>query len=328
MSAAFEREATHARDMVALKTPTGSACSCAELTHAWFTHARSRWPHARFVGKTEDDILVSLPAVLWELRRLPTDGRPIWWGLMVWTGNGDVDHLRVGCWGGSFEDNPTVSAKGLRQTLGKERECPDGAKPLAPAPTHEIDIRSAALVREVSLCSYPNEWLQAMGQKKCPNDCAAVQGMWLTKCSSQNVTLAHATWTKVHSNSLDNGWRPFAPPSNLTLVLDMNLGDKKLREDRPGAWKRAATTLASTVTSSFPPLLFEFTPSRRAGDPTMLTPLNPAVAAMHQQACRWGGCHPSRADGYIEWPGWRHSQPWPAEETTAALFAHSVPSHI
>ena len=69
------------------------------------------------------------------------------------------------------------------------------------------------------------------GGRRCPNDCAAVQGLWLTRCVSRNVTLAHATWSKVHSNSFDAGWRPFAPAGNLTLALDMNLGDRKVGRD-------------------------------------------------------------------------------------------------
>ena len=237
--------ASPSEQSVTLQTPNDSVCSCAELTLQWFAHALEVWPSARFYGKTEDDVMISLPALRFEVSRLAPDGR-LWWGLMAWTGNGDVDHPRVGCWAGGFEDDPVLTPKGVRGTLGKERACPDGARPVAPSPTHEIDIRSGALARDMASCTYPRAWLLAMGRgRRCPNDCAAVQGHWLTRCLTRNVTLAHATWSKVHSNSLDNGWRPFAPPSNLTVVLDMNLGDKvrapsRRRTPRPTSSLRRA----------------------------------------------------------------------------------------
>ena len=120
---------------------------------------------------------------------------------------------------------------------------------LAPGPTHELDIRSAALARDLVGCSYPRQWLAGMerhasvaaaagrGRRRAVGDTCtsigapAVQALWLTRCAPPDgrVLLAHATWTKVHSNAADAGWRPFARPSNLTLALDMNLGDRKLR---------------------------------------------------------------------------------------------------
>ena len=153
-------------------------------------------------------------------------------------------------------------------------------------------------------------------ERRCPNDCAAVQGLWLTRCVNRSVTIAHATWSKVHSNAADNGWRPFAPPSNLTVVLDMNLGDKKLRalaaesgSDAP--WARAAAAMpmatsgsAYAAATAFPPLLYEYTPTRRAGSEPLMAPLNPRVAALHHTTCRWGGCHPSRGEAGLSWPAW------------------------
>jgi hypothetical protein len=204
---ALEREIAHAEDVVVLDPLVRSFCACAELTHAWFAYALKRWPAAGYLGKTEDDIYVNVPSLIFELTRLPTV-RPIWWGLFVWTGSADADAngpKAAGCWGGSFEDNPLITLKGMHQTLGKERECPEKARPLSPAPTHEIDVRATPLARALAYCEYPIKWLRfaakggAGGLEKCPNDCAGVQGAWLTKCLTRNVTLAHATWTKVHS---------------------------------------------------------------------------------------------------------------------------------
>lgn len=318
------RRLEHGDDVVSLATPDGSACGCAELLRAWFAHALVHWPAAHFIGKTEDDVTISLHALRFELTRLAAD-RMLWWGLMAWTGNGDIEHPRVGCWGGGFEDDPVLSAKGIKNTLAKERACPDGARPIAPSPTHEVDIRSVPLARAMSECTYPRRWLDAMSAsgRRCPNDCAGVQGLWLTRCvANANVTLAHATWSKVHSNSLDAGWRPFAPPSNLTIALDMNLGDKKLKalaseSSTSAPWERAAATMAVTRASAFPPLLYAYDPSRAAGEPRLLAPLNPRIAALHHGSCRWGGCHPSRSDGYVEWPAWQTSLAWPATSASA-----------
>ena len=105
-----------------LLLPTTSACVCAELTHAWFAHSLAAWPAASFIGKTEDDVFIALPALRFELGRLVGYARDaLWWGLMAWTGNGDIGHQRTGCWAGGFEDDPVLSAKGVRPTLGKER---------------------------------------------------------------------------------------------------------------------------------------------------------------------------------------------------------------
>ena len=313
-------------DLITLKTDTSFSCTCAESTRAWFAHALATWPSARFIGKAEDDIMVSLPALRFELSRLDAS-KPIWWGLMAWTGNGDEEHPRTGCWGGGFEDDPILSEKGIRGTLNKERSCPEGARPIAPSPTHEIDIRSAPLARSISACDYPTKWLTAMGGgKRCPNDCAAVQGLWLNKCVRYNVTLAHATWSKVHSNSFDNGWRPFAPPSNLSVVLDMNLGDKKLKQlaNEQGVhapWARASAVMAPSTSTAFPPLLYSYDPRRAFGSTHLLDALNPKIAALHHSTCRWGGCHPSRGDppwpAEIVWPAWKASEPWPATSKEA-----------
>ena len=174
----------YGNDLIVLQLPIGSLCTCAERTHAWFSHALARWPSAAYIGKTEVDILVGLPPLMFELSRLPLRAQPLlWWGLFVWTGSADADLPKpVGCWGGGFEDDPMLTQRGTRQTLGKERGCPEGARPLAPAPTHEMDIRSTALATSLKECSYPRKWLQwasaggAAKLRRCPNDCAAVQG--------------------------------------------------------------------------------------------------------------------------------------------------------
>ena len=173
---AIRREAASgSNDLVHLRDTSQSVCTCAELTRAWFVHALSTWPHAKFYGKTEDDVLISLPALHWELLRLPGDRRHVWWGLMAWTGNGGIEHQRVGCWGGGFEDDPALDAEA--KTLAKERACPLGAAPIAPSPTHEIDVRSSSLALAFAGCEYPRQWLAAMAtSRRCPNDCAAVQG--------------------------------------------------------------------------------------------------------------------------------------------------------
>ncbi len=320
----LDQEASHHGDVLGLQTSSVSDCACLELLHAWYKHALDAWPKARFYGKTEDDVLINLPAMRFELVRLArlASVRPLWYGLMAWTGNGDTEHLGVGCWGGMFEDDPTLSPKAVRGTLSKEHGCANGAKPIVPAPTHEIDIRSASLARllAASSCEYPRRWLDAMGDgRRCLNDCAGVQGHFLARCVKENVTLAHATWSKVHSNALDNGWRPFAAPSNLTLVLDMNLGDKKAKalatELGPRVlWQRAAAALAPVTATAFPPLLFEFDPMRQAGDAQLMAALNPRVAKLHYRTCQWGGCHPSRGEAAVEWPAWLTSAPTASKE--------------
>ena len=94
----------------------------------------------------------------------------------------------------------------------------------------------------------------------------------------------------------------------LVWALDMNLGDKKLRLDRGGAWDAAHAAMAPTAASAFPALLYEFVPRRAAGEQPLARPLNPEVAEWYAGACRWGGCHPPR-EPWVEWPSWLASAP-------------------
>ena len=136
-------------DIVVLST-NRSRCVCIALMQAWFAHATSTWPTAKFFGKTEDDIFLRADALAWELRRLPA-AVPLWYGLFLWSS--------AGCWGGQFEDDPTFSAKTRTQLLRKEHKCPPAARPLAPSASHELDVRSAPLARSLARCAAPGEWL-------------------------------------------------------------------------------------------------------------------------------------------------------------------------
>ena len=290
-------------DIVVLST-NRSRCVCIALVQAWFAHATSVWPTAKYFGKTEDDIFLRADALAWELRRLPA-AAPLWYGLFLWSS--------AGCWGGQFEDDPTFSAKARAQLLRKEQKCPPAARPLAPSASHELDVRSAPLARSLARCAAPGEWLvrQPAGRRgRCGADCSTMQGAFVTSCVHEPTLLAHATWTKVHSLAPDRGWRPFAPASNLTLALDVNLADKRLRERDPTAlWAEvdAATRSAERPATRFPPLLYAYAPDRAAGAP-LAAPRNEAVAAWHKQACPWGGCHPPRDGVELRpWPGWRES---------------------
>jgi hypothetical protein len=315
----LQRESRVHGDVVELEPPNGSVCLHAELTLAWFSHALAVWPTSLYFGKTEDDIYIATTLLLWDLQRLSAP--LLWLGLFQWSGNGDLDHPHTGCWGGAFEDDPLFSAKISSQLLSKERKCPEGAVPLTPAPSRELDIRSAALARaQLGGCDVAMRWLSQQPRRSagrraasCPNDYSAVHGLWLRRCLSTPVTLAHLTWTKVHagprlvcivrsirprrpslapaaaavaarrellavadarglpmitqvhSNAADDGWRPFASPSNLTLALDMNLGDKKIRRNTTGAWSRVHDAIQPTPSTTFPPLLYSFETTRRAG---------------------------------------------------------------
>ena len=131
-----------------LLLPTTSACVCAELTHAWFSHSLAAWPAASFIGKTEDDVFIALPALRFELGRLVGYARDaLWWGLMAWTGNGDIGHQRTGCWAGGFEDDPVLSAKGVRPTLGKERAESPSPSLLWLSPRRATHARQGAWLR-------------------------------------------------------------------------------------------------------------------------------------------------------------------------------------
>eukprot|EP00966_Prymnesium_polylepis_P078093 1810326-Prymnesium_polylepis.1 len=119
----------------------------------WFAHALAAWPAARFYGKTEDDIYVHLGLLQFELARLAAP--LLWLGLFQWSGNGEAGE-RAGCWGGAFEDDPLLGAKISQQLLGRESKCPNGAAPLTPAPSRELDVRSAGLAQTTAACSYPS----------------------------------------------------------------------------------------------------------------------------------------------------------------------------
>lgn len=253
----LDSEAERHHDMLGLTLGrNSSACVLAELTHAWFAHALRAWPSARYYAKTEDDVYVQVGLLRFDLARLSAP--LVWAGLFAWTGSGDESHY-AGCWGGSFEDDPRFSPKIERGLLSKERGCPLGAKTLKPAPTHEIDVRSRGVASALAACSYPALWLgtqprrhgggrgRARSANVCTNDYAGVQGHWLSRCADEPITLAHLTWSKVHSNAADNGWRPFAAASKCK--------DREL--ERPGPSPRrpplAPHTAAHACTSSHHP---------------------------------------------------------------------------
>ena len=114
----------------------------------------------------------------------------------------------------------------------------------------------------------------------------------------------------------------------------MNLGDKKLKKDVPGAWMRVHAAVGAAAprrvhtggapasarsacgrpagpsrSTTFPPLLYSFSPQRAAAATPLATPLNPAMAQLHYDTCRWGGCHPPRGDAAPNAPGWAQSAP-------------------
>ncbi|KAL3930434.1 MAG: hypothetical protein SGPRY_001539, partial [Prymnesium sp.] len=213
-------------DIASFRTDRGNRSTClqGELVRWWFIHALTAHPGFRYYGKSEDDIYVHLGLLRFDLARLAAPR--LWLGLFQWSGNGKGEAgVSVGCFGGAFEDDPSFSPKREEKLLGQERR--------------ELDVRSSELVSICNTCSYPSEWLRGQPRRGCTNDYSASQGLLVAKCVEKQITLAHLTWTKVHSNAADSGWRPFAPPSNLTLALDMNLADKKLRKDIPAAWRHA-----------------------------------------------------------------------------------------
>lgn len=316
-----------ASDVVRLPLPPRSTCMCAELTHAWFSHALQAWPAAKWIGKTEDHVYVQTITLQWELERLP-HANPLWLGLFYYASVGDASTPRTGCWGGQFEDDATASPKTQTALQGKESKCDKAGVPLVPSPSHELDLRTVPLARAIASCEYATEWLDrafpaaaaeaegkgARRKARCAADCAATQGHFVSRCASRiagggRLTLAHETWTKMHSLSPEQpGWRPFALPGNLTMALNMNLADHKNRDRGIEAWRAVHATLAPLRTSVLPPLLYANTAARKPGEP-FATPLNPLVASMHHTTCRWGGCHPPRGEPSPEWPGWRASAP-------------------
>ena len=299
-------------DTIVLPAANTSSCKCAATMHRWFAYALAAWPRAEWLGKTEDDVYVQLRALHWELTRLPHDPL-VWYGLMAWTGNGDAGHPRVGtagCWGGGFEDDVTLEEKTTTKLLAAESKCVSRGV-LAPSPTHELDVRGRGLAVALAACTYPQEWLAAVRRKsrRCSNDCAAVQGHWATRCVREKLKLAHATWTKVHSLAwteaawsraawskagdvdedarTSGGWRFFAPPSNLSLAIDMNLRDRLLRRDPRGAWDATHAAMSATAgVTAFPALLYEWAPWRDGGARPFARPLNPHVARWYATSCR------------------------------------------
>lgn len=143
----------------------------------------------------------------------------------------------------------------------------------------------------------------------------------MSRCADRlpggRLLLAHETWTKVHTLAPDRGWRPFAPAGNLTVVLNMNLADRRVRALGEAAWRTAHAEMGALRTSVLPPLLYQHHAARKLGE-AFATPRNPRVAAMHHTTCPWGGCHPPRGGPTPEWPGWRRSAPCQPEAVERA----------
>ena len=89
----------------------------------------------------------------------------------------------------------------------------------------------------------------------------------------------------------------------------MNLNDKKIRLDVPGAWSRADAIMSPSAATAFPPLMYAWMPRRQPASTPFAVPLNDDVAQMLYATCRWGGCRPSRGEPGPFVPGWRESAP-------------------
>ena len=73
-------------DVVLLDASEGGGVGCVDKSFAWWRHAIVAYPHAAYIGKTDDDSIVRLPALAQLLRTpLPHAPRHVYAGWVQWT---------------------------------------------------------------------------------------------------------------------------------------------------------------------------------------------------------------------------------------------------
>ena len=194
--------------------------SCVCKTVHWYRAALSLFPTATFIGKVEDDALVSERLLLRDLRwasNLPGARELQWYGKFDWavisTGVATDATSDIGGGGGRRLDNGSSrSDGGPIMRVAKGRFCGSGdnlvtrAKPpltqcgdgwdrpvVAPFAEGGLDLRSRALAELMTAC--PLAW-EAAGRDRIPGGataglgaCDGVQGYLLAQCTNRSIEL-------------------------------------------------------------------------------------------------------------------------------------------
>ena len=116
---------------------------------------------------------------------------------------------------------------------------PAGGRPLAPSAPHS-SMYGARRPRGARVRAAPANGSGASrpGGVGGAADCSTMQGAFSPRASASRRSRARDV-DQVHSLVPDRGWRRLRPPQ-LTLALDMNLADKRLRErDLPRCGRRS-----------------------------------------------------------------------------------------
>ena len=201
---ALDDEAGAHADIVFVRSPDCNKWYSAEKTHAWFRHALQAYPSAVWIGKTEDDALLSVEALLGDLARLDPAQVDIY-GPMMWgnrctrdAASGDALGLPCSfCYAGSWQRGPftsPVSAPSCRRGCSQTgRACVLNAG--TPSCPHKrsfafawggLEVRSRRHAAAIAGCGYADAFMANMSAR-ATEMCAATdeaQGHVADVCAS------------------------------------------------------------------------------------------------------------------------------------------------
>ena len=187
---------THS-DFVFVNSSDCAAWHRAAKVQAWFELAVARWPTATWYGKSEDDGLVRISALMRDLAALHPSTEPWYYGIMAWTGsctayvNGcpatypsqasgtteatsreerlswDGCTAGAGCYGGSLQPHPQESSPCREHQCGVPRcsiagPCTRANTLMVPFAIGPLEVRSRALALAVAECHEARRYMRAI----------------------------------------------------------------------------------------------------------------------------------------------------------------------
>ena len=270
--------------------PNYHQCSCFQKTRWWFAHALTRWPHATYYAKTEDDTFIHMGKLLQDLSRpeLISNDRLLY-GLLNTCNEGQGRYI------GDFEGSVGLRGRILEHVI----------KGL-PFPTGPLAVFSRRLAQETfGSCAYtaalrgPNISGQrcmrtAVMNSSLRHSCDCAIGIALNHCVRGRITAAHMTWTKGHHFDLGAGGKGWVRPGPETVTVHGN--HLKKRKRMPWMVARNETHFWSNRTS-FPPILWSVVYS---GSTPKVLLLNRSLQMWYLKACI-RPTHPPPVPGGVRW---------------------------
>jgi hypothetical protein len=260
--------------------------NCALKSLSWFARAARKYPDATFIGKADDDIVLHVEHLRYDLiklsQRAVTTGSTVasrlYVGLFMWVPSWNVTARsgwpcgRIRQFDALWVDNRSlVGAFGHRCAADAASGNVTGPFPFASGPLYLMSRPLVSQVFGASRSARMEHWLSGLTEHASDKACGAEDALvgYLVHLAATvrgfTYTLAHMTWTKMINfnrilggNRSGMGW--FSPSSSTVSVHGLKRGSQE-------AWQLAwrAQQDAGIQGGSCLPIRFQWTPSTHRG---------------------------------------------------------------